>query len=120
MKIFCQGHGCQVFLELSDGVTLATKYICRDHARKAPDTIRFQQFQFDEDQIGSGADPRVYERARQAKKTLKFPNQAGRHKKENLKKIEALLDGHESATEIIEIFKKDIEQLGPKSGPDNE
>ena len=119
MKIFCQSVGCASFIELNSGVTLATKYACRLHTRKAPDTIRFQQFQFDEDQLGSGTDPRVYERARQSKKRIEFPR-SGRPRKDTQKKLETELVGHQNAAEIRLVLENETHKSGPLGGPDRE
>jgi hypothetical protein len=48
-RIYCIQDGCENYIEVTQPVLKTTIYTCRDHAPKAPDIERFQEFQFDAD-----------------------------------------------------------------------
>ena len=108
MRLNCRGEGCQASIEVGEALPFAT-YTCKNHvAKKSENKLRFQESQFDP-RIGSGTDPKAYERGHAASRGSARPSSGSRagSKKRNLEKLEKALTGHENREQIIKILKKD-------------
>jgi hypothetical protein len=108
MRLTCRGEGCQASIEVGNALPFAT-YTCKNHvAKKGDDKIRFQESQFDP-KIGSGTDPKAYERGHAMSRSSHPAGSAGSRasKKKSMEKVEKALVGHENREQIISILKKD-------------
>ena len=107
MRLNCDGKNCKNGIEISGDVPSQARYTCPEHADVAPDNIRFQRHQFD-DLLGSGTDPRLYERRRIfMRKIAEFPN-IGRPRKNKLKRTTELLTGHPNAEKILAVLTEEV------------
>lgn len=118
MIITCTGIGCLAKIEIAGHVSPSATFTCRDHVKKAADNERFQETQFDS-KIGSGTDPKAYERGYvgfgQSRKANMLV-QDGKvntpitksYKRLMIEKAEAELAGHENSKEILKILNQDV------------
>jgi hypothetical protein len=104
MKVYCSQGNCSANLEFSQATVVV--YTCKDHTTKAPDDVRFQPYQFD-NEMGSGTDPKIYEHVPNSKKAYNPGPRTGRPRKKRLKKIEESLAGHENADKIMNVLRKE-------------
>ena len=121
MKISCYAEGCTASIEADEAYAgTPAKYSCREHTERGKDKIRFQTYQFDDRLMGSGADPKAYERSAQPKKSARKFAGTGRSRTKAFEKLEQRLAGVVNAAEIMKVLKKDHENLGPIAFLDSE
>lgn len=117
MRLFCRGEGCQASIEICESVAPFANYTCKIHVgKKSDDKMRFQEVQFDPT-IGSGTDPRAYEKGvgfRGRPGVSKHGSRRDRSgkgttpRKRFIAKIGPVLVGHENADKILKILNEDI------------
>jgi hypothetical protein len=122
--IHCNYPGCPAWIEVNEGVSPAVTYSCREHTQVGEDKVRFQESQFDPE-VGSGTDPKSYERGHQIHNRFAYRkyetgdpsvdpkenpvHQNGRVKKTRfVRQAEALLQGHENETKILDVLTEDV------------
>jgi hypothetical protein len=116
MRLFCRGEGCQASIEVGDSVAPFASYTCKLHVgKKSDDKTRFQEVQFDP-AIGSGTDPRAYEKGSGFRGRARASNSPRRERsgkgitprKRFIAKVGPVLVGHENVDKILKILNEDI------------
>ena len=125
MIIHCNYPGCLAQIEVNEDVSPKVGYTCRKHTGVGEDKVRFQESQFDPG-IGSGADPKFYERGSGFKTTrgqrpemsrINGRSEEARNRPTGspkrfseriIEKAKSELSGHENADKILKILREDI------------
>ena len=113
MIIACTFIDCPAVIEVVESVGPMSTFTCRRHTSTAVDTVRFQDSQFSP-QIGSGTDPRTYEHGRAKfsptleNRKSKITDSAKSYRARVVEQAKTELDGHEHATEILELLNLDV------------
>jgi hypothetical protein len=106
-----RGHkDCPInIIILGEGVAPGATYTCKNHTLPDDSSVHFQDCQFDR-QIGSGTDPKAYERGTTYSAGRGEPRHLGENSRKQQfdKKIEESLVGHENAEAILKILKADV------------
>jgi hypothetical protein len=58
VKLFCMIDDCPNFVHVDQSLAPLATYTCKNHTAKAPDSTRFQEYQWDPD-LDSGSDPSI-------------------------------------------------------------
>ena len=108
MKLNCVGQNCTATIEINEPVSPQVKYHCVKHTAVIPIALHFQDYQFDR-QLGSGTDPKGYERgAIQNTKRGEVNCQDRENTKERkAEEIEKSLVGHKNAKKILAVLNSD-------------
>jgi len=107
MILYCNTYGCSNTLTIDDSNFNAI-YTCRLHTPKVESDVHFQDCQFDR-KMGSGTDPKAYERGMTSGHSESSRrDREGSKKQQADEKIEESLAGHKNAVEILKILKADV------------
>jgi hypothetical protein len=127
MIVNCHKKNCPSSINIAGPLSSNFKYTCRNHTAVDDNDVHFQDCQFDR-QIGSGTDPKAYERGigfsgtrgvrpvnssingnTEKTRLLSYPRGSSvRFRKRLIERAGKELAGHKNADKILKILREDI------------